>query len=36
MSKKSCVDDMLNSNKILFPEEAKIDHEIVIKYVPFA
>lgn len=34
-SKKSCVDDMLQSNKVLYPDEPKIDHEIVIKYVPF-
>lgn len=34
MSKKSCVDDILASNKILFPVSTKIDHEIVIKYVP--
>lgn len=27
---------MLTSNQVLFPNEAKIDHEIVIKYVPFA
>lgn len=26
---------MLQSNKVLYPEEPKIDHEIVIKYVPF-
>lgn len=35
MSKKSCVDDILASNKILFPNSTKIDHEIVIKYTPF-
>lgn len=35
LSKKSCVDDILASNKILYPNQAKIDHEIIIKYVPF-
>jgi len=25
----------LASNKVLFPESTKIDHEIIIKYVPF-
>jgi len=35
LSKKSCVDDILASNKILYPHQAKIDHEIIIKYVPF-
>lgn len=34
-SKKSCIDDILASNKVLFPESTKIDHEIIIKYVPF-
>jgi myo-inositol-1-phosphate synthase len=34
LSKKSCVDDILASNKVLFPGSTKIDHEIVIKYVP--
>eukprot|EP01016_Furgasonia_blochmanni_P055984 TRINITY_DN9453_c0_g1_i2.p1 TRINITY_DN9453_c0_g1~~TRINITY_DN9453_c0_g1_i2.p1 ORF type:complete len:600 (-),score=255.32 TRINITY_DN9453_c0_g1_i2:748-2547(-) len=36
LSKKSCVDDILNSNKTLYPADAAIDHEIVIKYVPTA
>ncbi len=35
MSKKSCVDDILASNKVLYPKSIKIDHEIVIKYVPY-
>lgn len=35
LSKKSCVDDILASNKVLYPESSKIDHEIVIKYVPY-
>jgi myo-inositol-1-phosphate synthase len=35
MSKKSCVDDILASNKVLYPKTTKIDHEIVIKYVPY-
>lgn len=34
LSKKSCVDDILASNKVLFPGSIKIDHEIIIKYVP--
>lgn len=36
LSKKSCVDDILASNKVLYPESSKIDHEIVIKYVPYS
>lgn len=35
ISKKSCVDDILASNKVLYPESHHIDHEIVIKYVPY-
>lgn len=35
MSKKSCVDDILASNKVLYPDSHKIDHEIIIKYVPY-
>lgn len=35
LTKKSCVDDITGSNKILYPESNKIDHEIVIKYVPY-
>jgi len=34
LSKKSCVDDILSSNKVLYPDSIHIDHEIVIKYVP--
>ncbi|CAK92080.1 unnamed protein product (macronuclear) [Paramecium tetraurelia] len=35
-SKKTCVDDILESNKVLYPteEELNIDHTIVIKYCP--
>lgn len=30
------MDDAINSNKILYPDENNhIDHEVVIKYVPF-
>jgi len=36
ISKASCVNDMLDSNKILFKEGEHPDHEIVIKYVPSA
>lgn len=36
LSKKSCVDDILGSNKVLYPNSTKIDHEIIIKYVPNA
>lgn len=35
LSKKSCVDDILASNKVLYPQSHHIDHEIVIKYVPY-
>ncbi|KAM3132666.1 hypothetical protein pb186bvf_015211 [Paramecium bursaria] len=37
-SKKTCVDDILESNSVLYPneEELNIDHTIVIKYVPQA
>jgi len=35
LSKKSCVDDILASNKVLYPASSVIDHEIVIKYVPY-
>jgi myo-inositol-1-phosphate synthase len=36
-SKRGCIDDILESNRILYPteEDLKIDHQIVIKYVPF-
>lgn len=35
-SKSSCVDDILKSNKILYQNDAHIDHTIVIKYNPTA
>lgn len=35
ISKSSVVDDMVQSNKILYPDGKKPDHCIVIKYVPF-
>ncbi|PAV75188.1 hypothetical protein WR25_12141 [Diploscapter pachys] len=35
ISKSSVVDDMVESNRILYPESKKPDHTIVIKYVPF-
>lgn len=35
ISKKSCIDDMIASNQVLYPGSKKIDHEIVIKYVPY-
>ena len=36
ISKAGVLDDAIASNKILYPEENKnIDHEVVIKYVPF-
>lgn len=36
MSKAGVIDDAIKSNKILYPKgEDKIDHEVVIKYVPF-
>lgn len=36
-TKRGCVDDILESNRVLYPTDAdlKIDHQIVIKYVPF-
>jgi myo-inositol-1-phosphate synthase len=34
ISKSSVVDDSINSNSILFNKNEKIDHCIVIKYVP--
>lgn len=33
-SKASCVDDILASNKVLYPKSIEIDHTIVIKYCP--
>jgi len=37
ISKSNVVDDMINSNKILYPQglEEKPDHCVVIKYVPY-
>ena len=36
ISKAGVLDDAMSANKILYPEGAnKIDHEVVIKYVPF-
>lgn len=36
ISKAGVLDDAISSNKILYPEDDnKIDHEVVIKYVPF-
>lgn len=36
IKKRTCVDDILESNKILFERNEIIDHTIVIKYVPSA
>lgn len=35
-SKKSCTDDIINSNTLLYPDGGHPDHEIIIKYVPSA
>ena len=36
ISKAGVLDDAMKANKVLYPEgQAKIDHEVVIKYVPF-
>lgn len=36
ISKAGVIDDAIKSNKILYPKgDDKIDHEVVIKYVPF-
>lgn len=35
ISKSNVVDDMVSSNKILYAENEKPDHVVVIKYVPF-
>lgn len=36
ISKGGVLDDAINSNKILYPDNNnQIDHEVVIKYVPF-
>lgn len=34
ISKSNVVDDMVESNKLLYPEGEKPDHTVVIKYVP--
>lgn len=35
VTKRTVVDDMVDANKILYPNDEKPDHCIVIKYVPF-
>jgi len=36
ISKAGVIDDAIKSNPLLYPKESqKIDHEVVIKYVPF-
>ncbi len=35
VSKSNVVDDMVNSNRILYGEDEKPDHCVVIKYVPY-
>merc|ERR1711862_606841 len=36
ISKAGVIDDAIKANKLLYPEgEDKIDHEVIIKYVPF-
>lgn len=35
ISKSNVVDDMVNSNKILYAHNEKPDHSVVIKYVPY-
>ncbi|KAK5640687.1 hypothetical protein RI129_009234 [Pyrocoelia pectoralis] len=35
ISKSNVMDDIVNSNKILYPENQKPDHCVVIKYVPY-
>ncbi|KAK0393511.1 hypothetical protein QR680_000245 [Steinernema hermaphroditum] len=35
ISKSSVVDDMVQSNKILYPQAKNPDHVVVIKYVPY-
>lgn len=34
ISKSNVVDDMVSSNRILYPDDEKPDHVVVIKYVP--
>jgi myo-inositol-1-phosphate synthase len=36
ISKSGVLDDSIQSNKILYPEEDKhIDHDVIIRYIPF-
>merc|ERR1712146_30517 len=35
ISKSNVVDDMINSNRILYKKGEKPDHLVVIKYMPF-
>ena len=35
ITKTNVVDDMVNSNKILYGKDEKPDHCIVIKYIPY-
>jgi myo-inositol-1-phosphate synthase len=36
ISKQGCLDDAINGNEILYPKHDKeIDHDIIIKYIPF-
>lgn len=36
ISKSGCLDDMINGNEILYPKDDKsIDHDVIIKYIPF-
>jgi len=36
ISKSGVLDDAINSNPILYPEEHKdIDHDVIIRYIPF-
>merc|ERR1719471_230190 len=35
ISKSNVVDDMVESNKVLYPDSKKPDHTVVIKYVPY-
>ena len=36
ISKKSCINDIINSNPTLYTKDDHVDHEVVIKYVPSA
>ena len=36
ISKSGVLDDAINSNQILYPEDNKeIDHDVIIRYIPF-